>query len=198
MNDLVAKVRAFVIANRYYLVVGAVTLVAVLASLWVAKPARKEREALSAEEAKLEALIKSSNLWVTQFQPASTEESAIWQTTASEISALGVKPAERLTLGQIVLRRAEDAGYAGAHIKFIPAGAAANSPPRQAGGVSFNPASYALQVTGTGSLAMLSSFVGAIPPAVALQSISLTGAGDAGASTAVTLSVFEPAGSNGK
>ena len=198
MNDFAARLRAFVDANTYALVVGGVTLVTIVAAFWVALPARRERAMLAAEEARLEALIKSSNLWVTQFQPASTEESAIWQSTASEVASLGVKPTERLTLGQIVLRRAEDAGYSGAHIKFIPPGAAANLPPRRVADVTFNPAGYALQVTGTGSLAMLSRFLGSLPPAVGLQAVSLAGAGDAGASTAITLSVFEPAGSNVK
>lgn len=198
MNDLLTRVRAFAAANAHSLVVGAVTVVTIFAALWVARPARKERTLLEAENLKLEALIKSSNLWVTQFQPASNEEAAIWQTTASEIAALGVKPSERLTLAQIVARRAEDAGYAGAHIKFIPPGAGANLPVRQVAGISFNPAGYALQITGSGSLTTLNRFVASLPPAVELQAISLSGASDGGASTSITISVFEPAGGNVK
>jgi hypothetical protein len=198
MNDVLARVRAFVTANAYSLVVGAVTFVAVIASMWVAVPARRERAQLGAENDKLEALIKSAGLWVTQFQPASNEESAIWQGTASEIAALGVNPSERLTIAQILARRAEDAGYVGAHIKFIPPGAGASLPARQVAGVSFNPAGYALQITGLGNLTTLNRFVGSLPPAVELQGISLSGAAGGGASTSITLSVFEPAGSNVK
>ena len=198
MNDVLARVRAFATANGYFLVVGAVTIVTVIASIWLAIPARRERALLDAENNKLEALIKSAGLWVTQFQPASSEESAIWQGTASEIASLGVKPSERLTIAQILARRAEDAGYVGAHIKFIPPGTAANLPARQVAGVSFSPAGYALQITGSGSLTTLSRFVAALPPAVELQGISLAGAADGGASTSITLSVFEPAGGNVK
>lgn len=198
MNDFLARVRAFGVANGYALVISAVTIVTVIASAWVAIPARKERALLAAENNKLEALIKSAGLWVTQFQPASNEESAIWQSTASEIAALGVKPSERLTIAQIVARRAEDAGYVGAHIKFIPPGAGANLPVRQVAGVSFNAAGYALQITGSGSLTTLNRFVESLPPAVELQAISLAGAADGGASTSITLSVFEPAGGNVK
>jgi hypothetical protein len=198
MNDVLARVRAFVKANGYSLVIGAVTLVTVVAAMWVAIPARRERAVLDAENTKLEALIKSARLWVTQFQPASNEESAIWQTTASEIAALGVKPSERLTIAQIVARRAEDAGYVGAHIKFVPPGAGASLPARQVAGVSFNPAAYALEITGSGSLTTLNTFVGNLPPAVELQAISLSGSSDGGASTSITLSVFEPAGGNVK
>ena len=198
MNDLLARVRAFVTANGFSLVVGAVTMVTVIASMRVVIPARRERSLLEAENSKLEALIKSAGLWVTQFQPASNEESAIWQSTASEVAALGVKPSERLTIAQIVARRAEDAGYVGAHIKFVPPGAGANLPARQVTGVSFNPAGYALQITGSGSLGTLNRFVASLPPAVELQAISLSAAADGGASTSITLSVFEPAGSNVK
>jgi hypothetical protein len=198
MNDILARMRAVVTANAYSLVVCAVTLITVIASMWVAIPARRERAQLAAENNKLEALIRSAGLWVTQFQPASNEESAVWQTTASELAALGVKPSERLTIAQIVARRAEDAGYVGAHIKFVAPGAGTSLPARQVAGVSFNPAPYALQITGSGNLTTLSTFVGSLPPAVELQAISLTGTADGGANTSITLSVFEPAGGNVK
>jgi hypothetical protein len=198
MNDFVARVRVFAAANSYSLVVGGVTLVTVVAALWVGLPARKERAQLDAEEKRLEALIGSSKSWMNQFQPASDEEAAVWQGTSAEIAALGVPPAERLTLAQIVARRAEDAGYSPAHIKFVSPPAPTTLATRQVAGVSFNPAGYALQVDGSGSLTTLNRFIETLPPAVALQSISLTAAPDGSASTSITLSVFEPAGGNVK
>ncbi|MDQ6718214.1 MAG: hypothetical protein M3Z17_07695 [Gemmatimonadota bacterium] len=180
------------------LVIAGVTIVVVIASVWVATPARRQRVALADEDAKLKALINSSNLWVTQFEPASNEESAIWQNTASEVQALGVKPTERLTLAQIVLRRAEDADLVGAHLKFVPVDAATAAPARQVAGVTFNPASYTLSVSGSGSLGTLISFLEALPPAVQLASVSMTRDSDAGVKTALSLSVFEPVGGNAK
>lgn len=197
MDELLARARLFAAANSRSLVISAVAVVTVGLSLWVGVPALKERAQLATEEARLEGLIRSSALWVSEFQPASNDESAIWQSTASEIAALGVSPSERLTLAQIVARRAEDAGYTPAHIKFVPP-PAANLAPRQVAGVTFSPAGYALQVTGSGSLTTLNRFVDALPPAVALQSISLAGAADGSASTSIMLSVFEPAGGNVK
>ena len=198
MDQFLAQARAFLEKNRFVLVVAAVTLVVIAASAWVAVPARKQRIVLAAEDAKLQALIKSSNLWVTQFEPASNEESAIWQNTASEVQALGVKPTERLTLAQIVLRRAEDAGFGGAHLKFVPLDPAAASPARQVAGVTFNPASYTLQIGGSGSFGTLGRFLDVLPPAVELESVSMSRSGDTGVSTALSLSVFEPAGGNAK
>lgn len=198
MDQFLAQARAFFEKNRYSLVVAAVTLAVVIASAWVALPARKQRVILADEDAKLEAVIKSSNLWVTQFEPASNEESAIWQGTASEVQSLGVKPTERLTLAQIVLRRAEDAGYGGAHLKFVPVDATTTSPARQVAGVTFNPANYTLQVSGSGSMATLGRLLETLPPAVQLLSVSMTRDGDSGVNTALTLSVFEPVGGNAK
>lgn len=197
MDQLVAQIRALVAKHRFLLAVGSVALVVVIASAWVAIPARKQRAVLAAEDARLGALIKSSNLWVTRFEPASSEESAIWQQTASEVASLGVRPSERLTLAQIIARRAEDAGFDAAHIKFVPSDGAAAPPPRQVAGVSFNPASYQLEVSGIGSLSTLSRFLEALPPAVELRSASLTGV-STGVSASLTLSVFEPAGGNAK
>lgn len=192
MDQFIARVRALLQANSYLLVVSAVTLVCVLAAAWVAVPARKQSAVLAAEDERLQALVKSSGLWVTQFEPASNEEAGIWQLTQTDVAALGVKPSERLTLAQIVARRAEDSGLGGAHIKFVET--APSGPGRQVAGVTFNPAAYKLDVTGTGSLSTVSRFIGSLPPAVQLESVSMARSGDDGVSVTISLSVFEPAG----
>jgi len=198
MNQFVAQLRAFVIKNRYTLLVAGLTLVTVVASVRVAGPARKQKAALETESARLDAVIRSSALWMTQFQPASNEEAAIWQNTDAEVQTLGVKPTERLTVAQVVARRADEAGYGSAHLKFLPADAAASIPPRQVAGVTFNPAQYKLQITGAGGIGTLNAFLGGLPPAVQVQSVKLAGGGNGQVNTTVTLSVFEPAGTNVK
>jgi hypothetical protein len=193
MNQFLAQLRTFVEKNKFTLMIAGVTLVTVIAAARVAIPARRQKAELAAESARLEAVIARSNLWVTQFQPASNEESAIWQNSAAEIQALGVKPSEKLTLAQIVSRRAENAGYDEARLKFVPIDGANSVPPRQVAGVTFNAAAYKLVITGGGGLGTLATFLGTLPPAVELQSVSLS-AGDARVNTSLTLSVFEPAG----
>jgi hypothetical protein len=193
MDQFLAQLRVFVEKNKFTLVLAGLTVVTVIAAARVAIPARRQRAELAAESDRLEAVIARSNLWVTQFQPASNEETAIWQNTASEIHALGVKPSEKLTLAQIVSRRADNAGYGGAHLKFAPV-AGNPVPPRQVAGVTFNPAPYQLVITGEGGFGTLATFLGTLPPAVELQSVSLTGGGDAPVTSSITLSVFEPAG----
>jgi hypothetical protein len=175
-------------------VIAGVTLVSVIAAARVAIPARRQKAELAAESERLETVIRRSNLWVTQFQPASNEETAIWQNSANEIQALGVKPSEKLTLAQIVSRRADDAGYAGAHLRFLPVEGTNPIPPRQVAGVTFNSAPYKLLITGEGGFGTLATFLGTLPPAVELQTVGLSGGGDAPVSTSLTLSVFEPAG----
>lgn len=198
MDQLLEQLKAFLAKGRYPLVVGLVTLVTVIASAWVAIPARRERAVLSAESDTLRQVIASAGLWVTQFQPASNEEAALWQNTASDLQALGVSPSERLTLAQAVARRTDEAGYEGGHLKFVAIDGANPTPARSVAGVTFNPAQYRLQVSGVGSFLPLSTLIGTLPPAVELQSVRLARDSSARVSTAITLSVFEPAGSNGK
>jgi hypothetical protein len=198
MNELIAQLRAFFTRSSYLLTVGGLAALTVAAAGWVAVPARKEAALLSAEAARLQAVIASSNSWVTQFQTASSEESALWQNTAFQVQALGVRPSERLTLAQVIARRAEEAGLGSSHIRFLPVDAAALPPPRQVAGISFKPAQYNIQVTGTGGFGALSSLIGALPPAVDLRSVSLARDSSNRVITSLTLSVFEPAGGNGK
>jgi hypothetical protein len=194
MEQYLDQLRAFVEKNKFTLVIAGVALVTVIAAARVAIPARRHKAELAAESDRLQAVIARSNLWVSQFQPASNEESAIWQNSANEIQALGVKPSEKLTLAQIVSRRADDAGFDGAHLKFVPVEGSNAVPPRQVAGVTFNPAPYKLVIMGEGGFSALAKFLEAVPPAVELQAVSLTVGGDARVSTSLTLSVFEPAG----
>jgi hypothetical protein len=193
MEQLMERLRAFLVKNSFTLVVAGVTLVTVISAARVALPARRQKAELAGELVRLDAVIARSNLWVTQFQPASNEETAVWQNSATDIQALGVKPSEKLTLAQVVSRRADNAGYGRAQLKFVPVEGPNPVPPRNVAGVTFNPAPYKLVITGEGGFGTLAAFLGTLPPAVELQSVSLT-AGDAQANTSITLSVFEPAG----
>lgn len=198
MNELIAQVKARIAKGGYPLVVGVVTLTTVVAAAWVAIPARRERTLLQAESRTLQQVITSAGLWVSQFEPASSEESALWQNTASDLQSLGVRSSERLTLAQAVARRVDEAGYDGAHIKFVAVDGANPTPARSVGGVSFNPAQYKFEISGAGSFSSLSTLIGTLPPAVEIQSMRLAHDSSARVSTSLTLSVFEPAGTNGK
>jgi hypothetical protein len=197
MNQFLEQLRSFVAKNGYLMIVVGVTVVAVAASEWVAIPARRQAALLAAEAETLSGIIKSSEAWVSGFQPASNEESALWQNTDYEVKSLGVAPAERLTLAQIIARRADQSGLFDYRLKFLaPEGTMA--PPRQVAGITFNPAPYKIQVTGTGGFGSLGSLIGSLPPAVELQSIRLARDSADRVGTSLTLSVFEPAGGNAK
>lgn len=198
VEQFIAQMKARIAKDGYPLAVGLVTLTAVVAAAWVAIPAQRERALLQAESRNLQQIITSAGLWVSQFEPASSEESALWQTTASDLQALGVRPSERLTLAQAVARRVDEAGYEGAHLKFVAVEGANPTPARSVGGVTFNPAQYKFQISGAGSFSSLSTLIGTLPPAVEIQSMRLARDSSARVSTSLTLSVFEPAGTNGK
>ena len=198
MDELLARLRALFGRSQYLLTVGGLAALTVAAAAWVAIPARKQAALLSAEAARLQAVIASSNSWVMQFQPATSEEAVLWQNSTFEIQALGVRPSERVTLAQVIARRADEAGLGSAHIRFLPADAAAQPPPRQVAGITFNPAPYRIQVTGAGSFGTVGSLIGALPPAVDLRSVNLARESSDRVTSSLTLSVFEPAGANGK
>ncbi len=196
MNEIAARIRALFSRNEYLVAVAGVAVLTLGAAAWVAIPARRQAASLSAEATKLKALIASSDSWVTQFQAASSEETALWQNTGFDVQSLGVRPSERLTLAQIISRRAEESGLGSPHIKFVPADSA-GQPPRRVAGISFNPAQYTIQLTGGGGFTPLSSLIGALPPAVGLRSIGVARDSSGNVSTSMILSVFEPAGPNG-
>ena len=198
MDEFMTQLKSVLSKHGYAMVVGFVTAATVIGAALVAIPARRQQAVLAAESRTLQQIITSAGLWVTQFEPASNEESALWQNTSTELDALGVRPSERLTLAQAIARRADEAGYEAAHIKFLPGESSEPVPARSVAGVTFNAAQYKLQVSGTGSFSQLSTLIGTLPPAVELQSARLARDSSSRVSTSLTLSVFEPAGTNGK
>jgi hypothetical protein len=198
MDDFIARIRTFSAAHADLLAMPTLALVAVLTAAWVAIPARRTANALSDEAGKIRAVIAASDAWVMRFQSAADDEPGLWQEAASQVQTLGVLPSERLTLAQIISQRAEDVGIVSPHIRFSMVDSVAAPPPRNVDGVRFNPANYTIQLTGGGGFGALNSLIGTLPPAVEPKSAALARDSSGSATATLTLSVFEPAGTNGK
>lgn len=198
MEELLARIRAFFSERRFELSLASACAIALAGAAWIAIPARRQSVRLSAEAAKLDAVIASSNSWLIGFQPASSAEPGLWQNTAYEIQSLGVRPSERVTLAQIIDRKAEEAGFAAPHIRFISTDSAGQPAARQVAGVTFNPASYRIEAAGGGGFAPLAQLIEALPPAVDLRSVNVARDSSGRVNSSVVLSVFEPTGANVK
>lgn len=192
MNKLLASLRKGLAESSFMAQVVGLTLLAVVLALWVGIPARRQASVLKAEAGKLAGIVKASESWTTRFEPASNEETLAWQNTGFEIQKLGAAPADRLTLAQVIARRAEDVGFRRVRVRFAGADSASQSSPRQVGGRLFSPAQYGIVVEAQGSLNQSSALIGVLPNAVVVRSVGTKRIGDAVMSI-FSLAVYEPA-----
>ncbi len=197
MNEYAARLRAFAAKNDAWIEAALFVLVVVGASWFAGTRARRQSQILSAEAQRLERIVRSSDLWIRSFQPASTEETAIWQNVDYEIQKLGIGPADRLTLAQVIARQAEESGLGGAHLKFSPADSTGAAPARAAAGINFKAAPYGIVITGIGAVGPVSNLLASLPPAVKATRLGLVREGEA-VRTTLLLAVYEPEGSNGQ
>ncbi len=193
MKKTLASLRAALVANSFLAQVGGLTLLALALALWVGIPARRQAALLKAEAERLERIVKASESWASGFQPASSEETLAWQNTGFEIQKLGATPSDRLTIAQVIARRAEDVGFRGVRVNFTAgADSASQSSPRQVGGRLFRPAQYGIVVEAHGSLNQASALIGVLPNAVVVRSVVTKRSGNDVTST-FSLAVYEPA-----
>ena len=193
MKKLLASLRAALGANSFLAQVGGLTLLALALALWVGIPARRQAALLKAEAGRLERIVKASESWVAGFQPASSEETLAWQNTGFEVQKLGATPSDRLTLAQVIARRAEDVGFRGVRVNFAAgADSASQSSPRQVGGRLFRPAQYGIVVEAHGSLNQASALIGVLPNAVVVRSVATKRSGN-DVTSIFSLAVYEPA-----
>ncbi len=193
MKKTLASLRAALVANSFLAQVTGLTLLALALALWVGIPARRQAALLKAEAERLERIVKASESWASGFQPASSEETLAWQNTGFEVQKLGAAPSDRLTLAQVIARRAEDVGFRGVRVNFAAgADSASQSSPRQVGGRLFRPAQYGIVVEAHGSLNQASALIGVLPNAVVVRNVVTRRSGN-DVKSIFSLAVYEPA-----
>lgn len=171
--------------------VAGVALLALVVALLVGGAAKRARQPLDQERARLASSEQEIASFRSAFQPATLEESAV---RLPDSLAIGVVREDRFTLAQQVAQRAEQIGLRGVRVRFAPPEAGVAAPPIAAGG-KVTVADYAVVLDLTGSYANVLTLVKRLPPSVALQSISATHGDKGTPAYHVVLTVFEaPAG----
>ncbi len=190
MNPIIAKIRDFVRTQRFWLELGVYVVLGIGSAAWIGTRAYREAAILKIEGQRLEGMRISADRWITTFQPATSGEIFAWQRAESGLHQLGAGQDSRLTLVEVITRRAERAGLRNVRTTIISSDSIAAVPRMGAGKVTFGVASYSIGVDVRGNLAATRVFLASLPPAVSVQSIVMTHAGQTTGTHAV-LTVYE-------
>ena len=128
--------------------------------------------------------------WRRRFQPAVAAESISWQRAWMEVRDLGVVGDERVGLMQHVARSAEFAGLRDVRVLVAPPDSSGSEARLSTSTVRRHPAPFGLVVESRGSLQSVVSFLGGLPPSVAVTGLRLVRQNGSGRHR-LTLAVYE-------
>ncbi len=190
MNQYIELVTAFLKKNQFWVGVAVCALVAIGTAAWVGRDAYSQAEVLRQEGQRLEEMRKGADVWLATLQPASSAEAQEWQLIQSGLQELGASPDSRLTLLEVITRRAERNGLKNVRVSLIGVDSVPAIPRVSAPPITIKIADYAILVEFKGSFAATRTFLATLPPAVGVQQISISRSG-AGIGTRATLTVYE-------
>lgn len=190
LNQYLEPATAFVKKNRFWVEVAVGALIAIGAAIWIGHDAYTQAAALSQEGQRLEAMRKSADVWLGTFEPASSTEAQEWQQIQSALQRLGEAPDSRLTLLEVITRRAERMGLRNVRVSIIGTDSVPPIPRASAPPLTLKVADYAILVEFKGSFAATRTFLATLPATVGVQRISISRTG-AATGTRATLTVYE-------
>lgn len=190
MNQYIDTVIAFVKKHRFWVELSLYVLIAAGSAFWVGRNAYKQAEVLSAEGRRLDAMRRATDRWLSTLQPATSAETQEWQQAQAALGQLGAGTDSRLTLVEVITRRAERAGLANVRATLIPSDSIQNVTRQGAAPVAFRVAEFGIIVDFKGNLAATRGFLANLPPAVSVQRISMGKSGPVMGTNAV-LTVYE-------
>lgn len=190
MNEIADKAIAFIKKHRFWTEMTVYLVVALGSAFWVGRAAYKEAATLSAQGRQLERVRSSADFWIRTFNPASSAETQEWQQVQQALQQLGAGSDSRLTLVEVITRRAERAGLSSVRAGLAPPDSAPPIPRTGAPPVTFKVADYNIIVDFKGNLASTRAFLANLPPAVGVQRISMSRSGSTMGTRAV-LTVYE-------
>lgn len=179
--------------HRFWLALIGAVLIVVAAATLLGSTARARGAAYGLLRAELEATADVAEDWQRRLESSTPAESLAWRRSEATVRDFGVRAGDRFGIAQVVADRAEQLGFGGVTIDFIDASTLALPPPRSVGPLTMEPASYALDVRFPTDYQGVISFVGSLPPQVAVMSLRL-GSSDRGIETALVLVVYEGVG----
>ena len=162
------------------------TAVLLLAGLRARRAGEERRTQLRAAESTLATFAD----WRRRFQPAVAAESISWQRTWMEVRDLGIVGDERVALTQHVARVAEFAGLRSVRVMIGAPDSTGAEARLSTSSIRRQPASFGLVVDCRGSLQSIVSFLGGLPPSVAVTGMRLVRQNGA-ARHRLTLAVYE-------
>ncbi len=190
MNQLIENAVAFVKKHQFWMELSLYVLIAAGSAFWVGKKAYKQAETLSAEGRRLDAIRRSADRWLATLQPATSAETQEWQQAQTALGQLGAGKDSRLTLVEVITRRAERAGLSNVRATLLRSDSIPSVPRQGAAPVTFLVADYGILVDFKGNLAATRAFLANLPPAVSVQRISMSKTGPIMGTQAV-LTVYE-------
>lgn len=150
------------------------------------KAASSRKAAVTAARAELSAFEDLQR----RYSPAVAAESLSWRQTWMRVMDLGVMGSDRLGLTGAVSRAAEDAGLRDVRVTIGPADTTGVEARLSTGGIQRKPAPFSLLVEVRGGMQPVISFIGRLPPSVAVTRLSLVQQ-EAGKRHRISLAVYE-------
>lgn len=190
LNQYIDALVAFVKKHQFWAELSLYVLIAAGSALWVGREAYKQAATLSAEGRRLDAMRRSADRWLATLQPATSAETQEWQQAQTALSQLGAGTDSRLTLVEVITRRAERAGLTNVRATLLQSDSIPSVPRQGVVPVTFRVAEYGILVDFKGNLAATRTFLANLPPAVSVQRISMSKTGPVMGTQAV-LTVYE-------
>lgn len=190
LNEYIAAAMAFAKKHRFGVEIAAYVLIAVGTALWVGRNAYAQAAVLSQEGTRLEQMRRGADSWLATLQPASSAEAQEWMQVQAALQQLGSKPDSRLTLLEVITRRAERMGLKNVRVSLTGVDSIPAIPRAGAAPVTINVADYAILVDFRGNFAATRTFLATLPPTVGVQQITISRKGT-GNWTRAVLTVYE-------
>jgi hypothetical protein len=190
LDQLIEQVSSFIKKHSFWAELALYVAFAGGTAMWIGKDAYRQAAALTAQGQTLDATRKSADQWLGTFRPATSAEAQEWQQAEVALQQLGATRDSRLTLVEVITRRAERAGLTSVKTVIAPPDSAGAIPRPAAAPVTFTVADYSIIVDVRGSLPATRAFLANLPAAVSVQRLSIGRIGSTMGTRAV-LTVYE-------
>lgn len=183
-------------ARAFWIVLGGTAAVLIGLAGWTGWTALERAEAWreqAATTARAEALVR---LWTRELEPATAAESAAWQASAAAAAERGIEARDRVALLQAVAEEAEALGIDDLVLNFVPADTLDALADRELEGSVFEPAPFALTLSGIAETGTLLRLVHRLPPQVELVRLDAVAVPE-GVEARLTMLVYLGTGANG-
>ena len=166
MNERLSAGLEAVRRQSFWLVLSGTTLLLVMLAAWIGRDAldrAEEWRERGAATARAEALAAT---WARRLESPTAAESRAWSASAAAVDERGIAVRDRVALMQALAEQAETLGIRDAVLNFVAADTLDMLVGRELEGTVFEPAPFALALSGTMSTATLVRLIQALPPQV--------------------------------